>query len=623
MSRALPVRLSATDSLRTAVALGGSVFRLGWFLPPLAGVLFVLPLATAWADESIGVAIEAGSDETSRAIEAGIVKAMQTPVDVDFNETPLADAFRTLGNKYGVPFDIDETAISDEGIRTDTPITLKLSGVTLGSVLKLMLTSLQMTTLRENGVVRVTTTVKAGERLQTRTYDLNGLLRVDDDHNAIVRVLNEVIEPDSWSDTGGPGTMTKIRNGLGIRQTEAVHARIDALLGDLERVLSVATGQPQPPPATNPVHDHDAIIYRKLAGRASLKCEEQPLKDVLAALSRFHGVPIWLDETAISDEGIQTDTPITFNHENLRLEQILNLIFDSMQLTWVVEDEVLKITSSVRASEALITRTFDVRDLITAAELPVPASNSYFEDASVSDTTSGWSGIPVKRGVSHVHWIREPSTADRQCTALKILLMETVQPDTWADTGGPGSIDHVAGVLIVRQTQSVHREIEQLLPRLRQVSRPAEPADQAAKAAPRLDLVVYRIGGDRARELAPVIEAVIAPESWNRDRGMMMPPGAGLNNRGGKGTIHGVEGALIVRQTRDVHQQIWTLINAMPGMRLDPSDMPAMTNDAAAAAQPGNAGGKGPPACCCCPAKPQQNKPPPADNAKPPEPKTD
>jgi hypothetical protein len=46
---------------------------------------------------------------------------------------------------------------------------------------------------------------------------------------------------------------------------------------------------------------------------------------------------------------------------------------------------------------------------------------------------------------------------------LEQLLVWCVEPDSWAQNGGLGTLDFLGGMLVVRQSRSVHRETEALL----------------------------------------------------------------------------------------------------------------------------------------------------------------
>jgi hypothetical protein len=43
------------------------------------------------------------------------------------------------------------------------------------------------------------------------------------------------------------------------------------------------------------------------------------------------------------------------------------------------------------------------------------------------------------------------------------VLARCVRPDSWADNGGLGELEFFGGMFVIRQSRSVHREIEALL----------------------------------------------------------------------------------------------------------------------------------------------------------------
>ena len=56
---------------------------------------------------------------------------------------------------------------------------------------------------------------------------------------------------------------------------------------------------------------------------------------------------------------------------------------------------------------------------------------------------------------------------DRTQSALVQVIVTTIHPNTWAEMGGEGSIAEFNGLLIVKHSQTVHREIHQLLTMMR------------------------------------------------------------------------------------------------------------------------------------------------------------
>jgi len=61
------------------------------------------------------------------------------------------------------------------------------------------------------------------------------------------------------------------------------------------------------------------------------------------------------------------------------------------------------------------------------------------------------------------------------------VITTTVEPDTWSDVGGPGTISIYKDLLVVNQTDPVHRKIDELLRMLRD----AEKAQGATITAPK------------------------------------------------------------------------------------------------------------------------------------------
>ena len=62
-----------------------------------------------------------------RSGEAAIAEALGKPIDLQFAETPLADVIDNLKDYCGIEIQLDNRALCDVGIGTDTPVTMDLS----------------------------------------------------------------------------------------------------------------------------------------------------------------------------------------------------------------------------------------------------------------------------------------------------------------------------------------------------------------------------------------------------------------------------------------------------------------------------------------------------------------
>ena len=97
---------------------------------------------------------------------------------------------------------------------------------------------------------------------------------------------------------------------------------------------------------------------------------EQPLKDVIDYLKDYHtqllGRPIemQLDTKALNDAGIAPDTPVTKTLKGITLRSALKLLLHDLQLTYIIQNEVLYITTPEEAEGRLSTKVYPVADLV-------------------------------------------------------------------------------------------------------------------------------------------------------------------------------------------------------------------------------------------------------------------
>lgn len=89
-----------------------------------------------------------------------------------------------------------------------------------------------------------------------------------------------------------------------------------------------------------------------------------PLQQVIDGLSDDMGIPIVLNTAEIELGGLaDVDTPITLNIPPVTLRSMLRLILDPLELTYIIKDEVLQITTKDNANEEPIRRIYPVGDL--------------------------------------------------------------------------------------------------------------------------------------------------------------------------------------------------------------------------------------------------------------------
>jgi general secretion pathway protein D len=258
----------------------------------------------------------------------------------------------------------------------------------------------------------------------------------------------------------------------------------------------------------------DLEIEQRLKTPVHLRYQETPLSEVVESLSQLTGVNIHLDPRGLSQEGYNSDTPITVNlNKEVSLKSALNLILEPLHLSYVIKDEVLKITSEQLRDGELITDTYNVADLVIPIPNFVPNSNiglqGLIHDAHAAmgygngigmapavlvNERAGQKGAAGNDQVLAQQFNAVPGAAGAGLSPATVpigsgpggmggganadfdslidLIVSTVSTDTWAENGGgeaeirpfPTNLS-----LVISQTQAVHEEIADLLEQLRRL----------------------------------------------------------------------------------------------------------------------------------------------------------
>ncbi|OYW21482.1 MAG: hypothetical protein B7Z55_05750, partial [Planctomycetales bacterium 12-60-4] len=105
-----------------------------------------------------------------------------------------------------------------------------------------------------------------------------------------------------------------------------------------------------------------------LDAKIDFEFDHAPLRDVVEFCRDAMQIPIWIDETSLQDEGIDSSIPITISLSGVSFRSALKYLLEPSGLTHLVESEVLKITTVAVAEESQTTRVYPVGDLATTAD---------------------------------------------------------------------------------------------------------------------------------------------------------------------------------------------------------------------------------------------------------------
>ncbi len=252
----------------------------------------------------------------------------------------------------------------------------------------------------------------------------------------------------------------------------------------------------------------EVAIQKRLEVKVKPAFREQPLAAVLEALGKEAGVSIHLDMVGLNQEAVRSDTPVTLSLDQpISLKSALKLMLEPLHLSYVVRDEVLKVTSPQLVQGEVYAVTYPVADLV----LPIPNFSSEglgisgalkegYEQAAARNSLAVQVG-PAPAGIPAAAAGGAPLAAGSlaqiqgsgRTTSGSIpsipfgppsigggasnfqplidLIQSTVSPETWDAVGGSGAIRPFDTnlSLVVSQTQAVHDEIADLLDQLRRL----------------------------------------------------------------------------------------------------------------------------------------------------------
>ncbi len=111
-------------------------------------------------------------------------------------------------------------------------------------------------------------------------------------------------------------------------------------------------------------------IAASLSEQTEIGFTDSPLTDVVAFLSDYHNIPIIIDTEALNEEGIAPDQPVTRSLSGVTLRSALKIMLQPLALAYVIEDEVMKITTLTKEKDKLQTRVYPVGDLVIQLQPP-------------------------------------------------------------------------------------------------------------------------------------------------------------------------------------------------------------------------------------------------------------
>lgn len=457
------------------------------------------------------------------ADEAAIREKLRSRVQVKFDETPLVDVLKNLGEQAGVKFWIaDEEIKGDGGTTEGMTVTLDWGEMQLDSALYFILERMHdLAAVPDEDDVIVTTVTKRLERHTTKVYDTRTIVdgmqhqwQVGAIEPARIRerllslpmtgagtrqfdkringwggqgffqfggmgatnydtaqqlagqllTIGETLDP-TWLN---PKSITRSQLGnhirrilidtseycidncegvndadlqlagdaLVIRTSSSIHQEFAGSLQAMDRMFTedqaplfqwaLRTGYP---------HKDDEKLRKSLQQIGTFKFENLRLDEALENLAKQAGIRLWIDRKSIQSDGGAVDLEVSFAAVEMPYEKILSRLLEQYGLQFEFQEGVMIVNTPTHFYDNLYLAVYDT------------------------------SAIPE---------IRTTWQSAREINRLLFL-----NSGAWGHgRREPTAIMVTPSVMIVKQTQQVHREIADLLQQLRKESR-KEPKKEA------------------------------------------------------------------------------------------------------------------------------------------------
>lgn len=255
------------------------------------------------------------------------------------------------------------------------------------------------------------------------------------------------------------------------RQAEAQNAAKASAAGAL--VDEAARAQKRDMPYIMNVGAVEKKIFATLDAPTEVSFVETTLEDALRYLQDFHNINVWVDKPTLTDEGVSLEQPITLQVAGVSFRSVLKLLLEPQQLTYVVEDEVMKITTRTNAGNVI--GVYDIRDLVGKNPPPLAAGGPEKTALkSVDDDAAAARGGAARSGMGRPNPTRRIPVS-YETTSFAELVARTIYPETWMEAGGSGSVTLYEGRLVVRNTQTVQDSVRSFI-KLMRIVRDDDPA---------------------------------------------------------------------------------------------------------------------------------------------------
>ncbi len=180
---------------------------------------------------------------------------LRTQIEVDFQEAPLGEVLKEVGEKANVTILANKLELDLMGIDMEMPVTMS-GKMSVREFLRRLPQSLseQTTYMVREDSIEITSLESADSEPAIRYYDLAFVLPNDSHLDSVTNAIQMSIDPDTWLEVGGTNTIANVGSMLIVTCPETVHQRIESMLARIASMnkQNLEVQSPRRQPAMQP-----------------------------------------------------------------------------------------------------------------------------------------------------------------------------------------------------------------------------------------------------------------------------------------------------------------------------------------------------------------------------------
>ena len=107
---------------------------------------------------------------------------------------------------------------------------------------------------------------------------------------------------------------------------------------------------------TATVDENNAATELRLTRRVEAQFLDQPLDEVLDSIRLKYGFQVYVNTKQLEDMGVDLSAPVNINLPRVRVDMLLDLILDQIDLVYTIRDGILIVTTRQDLENALEVR---------------------------------------------------------------------------------------------------------------------------------------------------------------------------------------------------------------------------------------------------------------------------